>query len=160
MTKTIDHALTYEGASAEQVYAMLGDEKFRNLVCDAQRVIRKDVSITPAGEGMTVRIEQVQTAQGIPSFATKFVGEEITILQEEQWASPTQGTVHVSIPGKPGEMNGTITISESGGTTTETVHMDCKVSIPLVGGKIEGLLVDLLTKALKAENRVGRDYLA
>ena len=44
--------------------------------------------------------------------------------------------------------------------TTETVDLDIKVSIPLVGGKIEGLISDLLLKALKVENRVGRDYLS
>jgi hypothetical protein len=34
------------------------------------------------------------------------------------------------------------------------------VSIPLVGGKIEGLIGDMLVKALKAENRAGRAWLA
>ena len=38
--------------------------------------------------------------------------------------------------------------------------MEIKVGIPLVGGKIESLIADLLPKALKAENNVGRDYLA
>ena len=37
-------------------------------------------------------------------------------------------------------------------TTAETVDLTIKVSIPLVGGKIEGLIADLLLKALKAEN--------
>jgi hypothetical protein len=57
-------------------------------------------------------------------------------------------------------MSGTARLHESGGTTTESVTMDVKVGIPLVGGKIEGLISDLLLKALKAENRVGRDYLS
>ena len=57
-------------------------------------------------------------------------------------------------------MSGTITLRESGGTTTETVEMEIRVSIPLVGGKIESLIADLLRKALKAENAVGRQYLA
>ena len=37
--------------------------------------------------------------------------------------------------------------------------MEIRVSIPLVGGKIESLIADLLLKALKAENAVGRQYL-
>ena len=57
-------------------------------------------------------------------------------------------------------MSGTGRLDESGGTTTETVALDIKVGIPLVGGKIEGLISDLLLKALKAENKVGRDYLS
>ena len=66
----------------------------------------------------------------------------------------------MSIPGKPGEMEGTARLSESGGATTETVDLDIKVGIPLVGGKIEGLVSDMLLKALRAENKVGRDYLS
>jgi hypothetical protein len=38
--------------------------------------------------------------------------------------------------------------------------MTIKVGIPLVGGKIEDLISGLLLKALKAENKVGREYLA
>ncbi len=57
-------------------------------------------------------------------------------------------------------MSGTARLSESGGVTTETVDLTIKVGIPFVGGKIEGLIADLLLKALKAENHVGRDYLS
>ncbi len=64
--------------------------------------------------------------------------------------------MNVEIPGKPGEIRGTVSITEDGTGTTENVRMDVKVSIPMVGGKIEGLIAELLTKALRAENHVGR----
>ncbi len=66
----------------------------------------------------------------------------------------------MEIPGKPGDMRGTVALRESGGTTTETVDLTVKVGIPLVGGKLEGLIADLLLKALRAENTVGRAWLA
>lgn len=160
MAKSFSHQMRYDGASIEQVAAMLGDVAFREEVCDHQRVIRHEVAITPAGQGKSVRIEQFQPAQGIPSFAKKFVGDEVHIVQEEQWSSATEGDLHVSIPGKPGEMRGTIGLAEVDGGVTETVEVTVKVAIPLVGGKIEGLIADMLLKALKAENKVGRDYLA
>jgi hypothetical protein len=105
-------------------------------------------------------VEQVQSATGLPSFARKFVGDEIEIVQDETWTSPTGADLHVSIPGKPGQMAGTIRLRESGGTTTETVDLDIRVAIPLVGGKIEGLVADRLLKALRTEQKVGRDYLS
>ena len=37
---------------------------------------------------------------------------------------------------------------------------DIKVRIPLVGGKLEGLIGDMLERALKTEQRVGRAWLA
>ncbi|MDQ6641861.1 MAG: DUF2505 domain-containing protein [Actinomycetota bacterium] len=158
--KSISYELRYDGATADQVYTMLQDPAFREQVCDFQGVLRKSVSITTAGDEMSVKIDQIQAAQGIPSFAKKFVGDEINIVQEEQWSSPTSGDVKVTIPGKPGDMSGDVLIAEDDNGTTETVRMDVKVAIPLVGGKIEGLLADLLTKALRAENQVGRQWLA
>jgi hypothetical protein len=57
-------------------------------------------------------------------------------------------------------MVGTALLTEDPDGTTETVNLTVKVNIPLVSGKIEGLIADLLLKALKAENKVGRDYLS
>lgn len=162
MAKQIEHDLTYD-APAAAVYAMLTDPAFREEVCDRSGVLRHDVTVEPAGGGTTgaeVRIQQWQAAQGIPSFARKFVGEEIEIIQEETWTSPTDCDVRVTIPGKPGEMAGTVRLSEDGGTTTEHVELTIKVSIPLVAGKIESLVGDMLMKSLRVENTVGREYLA
>ncbi|GGF56677.1 hypothetical protein GCM10011519_33230 [Marmoricola endophyticus] len=164
MSKSIRHEMRYDGATVAQVYAMLADKSFREEVCEFQRVKRHDVVIAPKGgdvaNGMDVTVDQVQTPHGIPSFAQKIVGDEIGILQEEDWTSTDQAGLTVAIPGKPGEMTGTITLAEDDGGVTETVAVTAKVSIPLVGGKLEGLITDLLVKALKAENKVGRDYLA
>ena len=159
MAKQLRHELTYEAPMAD-VAEMLADASFREEVCEFQGVKRAMVSIDSNAAGMEVTIDQVQAAQGIPSFAKKFVGDEINIVQQESWSSPTDGEITVTIPGKPGEMAGTARLSETGGITTETVEMTVKVNIPLVGGKIEGLIADLLIKALKAENKVGRDYLS
>ena len=108
---------------------------------------------------MTVEIDQIQAAQGIPGFAKKFVGDEINIVQSEDWTARRRATSHIAIPGKPGEMTGTALLTEDPDGTTETVNLTVKVNIPLVGGKIEGLIADLLSKALRAENKVGRAWL-
>ncbi len=161
MTKKLTHDLTY-AAPVAAVAAMLADAGFRAEVCEAQHVLRHEVSVTgdpAAGDGQ-VDVEQVQAADGIPSFAQKFVGDEISIVRRETWTSPTSAELHMSIPGKPGEMTGTIRLRESGGSTTETVDLDIRVRIPLVGAKIEGLVSDLLLKALRTEQRVGTDYLS
>ena len=129
-------------------------------MCDTQGVLRHTVEIERDGQGMTVTIDQIQEAQGIPGFAKKFVGDEINIVQSEDWTSPEKGNIHVAIPGKPGEMTGTALLTEDPDGTTETVNLTVKVNIPLVGGKIEGLIADLLSKALRAEHRVGVKWLA
>ena len=159
MAKRIQHDLTYDAPVAD-VAAMLADPAFREEVCDYQRVISKEVTVDRRGEGMDVVIDMVQPARGIPSFAQKFVGDTINIVQSESWSSPTRGDITVTIPGKPGDMSGTAVLAESGGGTVETVDLTVKVNIPLVGGKLEGLIAGLLEKALVAENTVGREWLS
>lgn len=159
MSTRFTHDLTYE-APLEAVDAMLGDQAFRERVCDAQGAIRKSVTITEGDDGFVVLVDQVQTADGIPGFARKFVGDEINLVQTETWTDAENAEVGVVIPGKPGEMTGTIHLSESGGVTTESLDMTIQVNIPLAGGKIEKLIADLLRQALIAENAVGRDYLS
>ena len=155
--KRITHELTYPGATVEQVTGMLMTPAFREAVCEAQKdVLKSEVTI----DGTTVTVDQTQGADRIPGFARKFVGDEINLVQTELWSDMETGTVEVEIPGKPGQMSGTIMLREAGGTTTETVVMQIKVGIPLIGGKIEALIADLLRKALRAENTAGRTYLA
>lgn len=160
--KKVSQELRYDGATLEQVHEMLADPAFREKVCDYQRVLRHDVHIDREadGRGMGVRIEQVQAARGIPGFAKKFVGDEITIVQAEDWSAPERGKIHVTIPGKPGEMTGTALLTEDPQGTTETVNLTVKVAIPLVGAKIEGVIADLFERALRAEHHVGQEWLS
>jgi hypothetical protein len=159
MATRLTHELTYDAPLAD-VAAMLADPAFREAVCTYQKVLRSEVQVDGDGDTTTVVVDQVQQAKGIPGFARKFVGDEINIVQREKWSSPAAADLRVTIPGRPGDMTGTIALAESGGTTTQTVDVRIKVDIPLVGGKIEGLIADLLRKALRAEHAAGRDYLS
>lgn len=161
MSRRLTHELTYDAPLAA-VAAMLGDPAFREEVCERQHVLRHTVTVTPAGSGpgKEVVIDQVQSANGIPSFAKKLVGDEINIVQKEIWTDAERGDIFVTIPGKPGDMKGVLRLEERAGRTAQTVDLEIKVGIPLVGGKIEGLVSDLLLKALLRENEVGRDYLS
>jgi hypothetical protein len=158
--KKVSEELRYDGATLEQVHEMLADRAFREKVCDHMHVLRHTVTIDRDESGMTVEINQIQAATGIPGFARRVVGDEINIVQTEDWTTPAKGNIHVAIPGKPGEMSGTALLTEDPDGTTETVNLTVKVNIPLVGGKLEGLVADLLGKALRAEHEVGVEWLA
>jgi hypothetical protein len=159
MSTKVRQELTYD-APAQDVAEMLWDASFRERVCDAMATTRKEVTVGQDGGSAEVVIDMDQPAAGIPGFAKKFVGDQINIVQTEQWSDARNARVDVVIPGKPGHMSGSVVLTESGGTTTELVELEIKVNIPLVGGKIEGLIADMLRKALKTENAEGRKYLA
>jgi hypothetical protein len=159
MSTRISQDLAY-AAPAERVRAMLVTPAFREEVCARLKVLRASATAVPTAGGTLVTIDQVQPTRGLPSFARKLVGDEIQIVQQETWTGPTHADVHVTIPGNPGEMDGRITLRESAGTTVQTVELDIRVRIPLVGGRIEALVGDMLLKALRKEHETGRDYLS
>ena len=93
---------------------------------------------------------------------TGLLNSDVTIdlVQREEWSSPTEARFEVSIPGKPGEMIGTARLVQSGPDAVETVSLDVRISIPLVGGKLEDLVAGLMRDAFRAENKVGLKWLA
>jgi hypothetical protein len=157
--RRINHTLTYPGTTVDDVYAMLADPAYRKAVGDYQRVTDFSSEITPSGNGMKVRLEQAHGTDGIPSFAQKLVGNEIRFVQEESWSSHSAADIHLTIPGKPGDMTGTTSLTPSGADVVQALDLTVKVSIPLVGGKVEGLVADFVTRSFDAQNKVGVRWL-
>jgi len=139
MSKTISEKLTYADTTIDQVRGMLGDPEFRSQVASYQQAVRSSADIDGTGAGSTARIEIVHGTEHVPSFARKFVGDEIPIVHEETWATDTHADVLVTIPGKPGDMTGTYDLAQVGS---------------------EDLIAGLLSKADRAENKVGLKWLA
>lgn len=160
MSTTISEKLTYPGATLEQVVAMLADPDFREQVATYQTAVRSSASNTGTGAGSTARIEIVHGTEHVPSYARKFVGDEISIVQDETWTTDTHADVRVTIPGKPGDMTGTYDLAQVGDDVVQDVKLTVKVNIPFVGGKVEDLIAGLLSKAYRAENKVGLRWLA
>ena len=157
--KRVSHTLTYPGTTVDDVFAMFGDPAYRRAVSDYQHVVDFACEVTPDGSGMAVRLEQAHGTDRIPGFARKLVGDEIRFVQEEAWSSPSSADMHVTIPGKPGEMSGTEALTQSGPDVVQTVDLTIKVSVPFVGGKVEDLIAGFIGKAFEAENKVGVKWL-
>jgi len=109
---------------------------------------------------MSVRIDQVQPTQGVPSFAKPVVGETSRAVQIEEWTDQTSAALEIKTPGKPATMKGTITLTPEDDGTLEVVELTIKVSVPLVGGRIEKLLGDLVRRSTSAERETGMRWLA
>ena len=153
------HEITYDAPLAD-VFAMLSDPAFRQAAAEAMGVISADVSITPHGDGISVRVDQVQATEGIPGFAKKFAGDTTRAVQTEEWSSPGGGSISIETPGKPTSIKGTLSLTESGGRTTETLDAEVKVKVPLIGGKLESLMGDLVVKGMDREHSAGVAWLA
>jgi hypothetical protein len=154
-----EHVNSYPAPPAE-VLRMLTDRDFRARVCVAQRARSHDVQVTGEPPAATVVVRREQSVAGAPGVVTKLTGDSVEIVQTERWSTADGADLLIEIPGKPGRLSGTITLRESASGTDEVFAGDVKVSIPLVGGKVESFLADLLARALRSEGRVGTEWLA
>ena len=152
------HEIVYDAPLAD-VFAMLSDPMFRQAAAEATGVISAEVAITPSGEGISVRIHQVQPTEGVPGFAKRFAGETTRAVQMEEWSSPAGGAISIETPGKPTSISGTLALTESGGRTTETLEVEVKVKVPLIGGKLESLMADLVAAGMNKEQAAGAAWL-
>jgi len=145
----------------DAVRDVLLDRAFREEVAREAGASEVRVDVDRAEDGSaTATIDTAQPTTGMPSLATKFLGGELRIHQEEHWASPTRGTLLVEIPGQPGRVKGSVTLEESGGVTVQTVDAEIKVSIPLLGGKIEKLIGSVLGHVLKIQAAKAGEWLS
>jgi uncharacterized protein YndB with AHSA1/START domain len=152
------HEISYDAPLAD-VFAMLSDPAFRQASADAAGVISAEVTIAAKGEGLSVHIDQVQPTEGVPGFARRFAGETTRAVQTEEWSSPAGGTITIETPGKPTSIRGTLTLTESGGRTTETMEAEVKVKVPLIGGKLESVMADLVSSGRDKEQVAGAAWL-
>ena len=153
------HELSYD-ASPAQVFEMVADPAFREATCATQDVGEASVSLSRAGNGFSLTVDQQLDTGDLPSFARAFAGDSIQFIQHEEWSDTTGGTVKIEAPGKPAQIWGTVTLRPEGSSTVEIVELEVKVKVPLVGGKLEHLLADKIRASLDVEHGVGRAWLA
>src|SRR3712207_9448735 len=129
----LSHTHRYAASPAE-VQRMLTDRAFREKVCERQRALSCDVTVTGAGPGAEVVVRQTQAMTGAPAVATKLTGDTVSLEQREVWRSSTAADLAIVLPGKPVELRGgRITLSERpDGGCDQVVSGDLKVKVPLV----------------------------
>ncbi len=97
-------------------------------------------------DGTQFRIKYSYTLKSdvpLPGFAKKVLGENTHAVQTETWNRASgKGTVDVQPKGLPGTVHCDLTIAEDGSGCTKKFDWDVNIKIPLVGGKLEKLIVD------------------
>jgi hypothetical protein len=149
-------------ASPAEVQQMLTDPEFRERVCERQKALTHDVTVTGTGPGAEVVVRQTQAMAGAPAVATKLTGDTVSLEQREVWRTATDADLAISLPGKPVELrNGRMTLTERpDGGCDQVVSGDLRVKVPLVGSKLESLLSDVIRAGMRRQAEVGDAWLA
>src|SRR3954466_290950 len=129
-------------ATPEEVLAIVTDATFREQACEKTKALSYDVEAPGPGGDTVVRVQGEVPADDVPDIARKFDGQTLTVVQTETWhPANADGSRNADVKGEiantPVTLKGTATISSVGGETVQAIDLDVKVSVPLIGRKIE-----------------------
>lgn len=150
-------------ASPQQVFGLVSDQAFREQSCERQGA--RDYTVTVEEQGDRTVVTIVRTMESdMPDFIKKLTGDSVTVTQVEKWgpadaSGNRTADVSVDIHGQPARMTGTSTIAGTASSTTMSLDGDVKVSIPLIGRRIEPEVAKAISASLRDEVEFGKTQL-
>jgi hypothetical protein len=143
----------------DEVRTMILDPEFRNQVSLAAGGQPAESQVVETPEGTLSVNDTRPDVSGVPAFARPIIGGHLVIHQEELWVAPHLARMTVHSEGKPGRIEGTITLTATHTGTTQTTEAEIRVTVPLVGGQVEKLMGRILGSLLKTQARIGAEWL-
>lgn len=143
-------------ASVDEVWECYQDAAYWEVRMAAagsanDRITRFDADDTR----VVVEFEQVVGGENIPSFVSKIHKGDLPITRSVTYNAPSDGVIDAVSSGEAlggiVSVTGTITVRAEGESTLEVAEGRVSASVPLVGKKVEKLIIDYLSDAHVAE---------
>jgi hypothetical protein len=142
-------------ADVETVYRLVSDADFIDRKYAAQGAT--DIAIdTQPRDGQPRHTIKRKVTVDLPGFARKVMQPTNTVVQVDDWAAADGDgrrvcSYTVEVQGVPSKITGTVSLSPDGEGTRQDIVAEVKVSIPLLGGRLEKFAVDSGKKVLEEE---------
>ncbi len=162
MSKKFTNTDPYD-ATVDQLWEMISNQDY--WVAKYESMGASNVTFTTfnADSGSLTVVNERDVPADLPSFAKKIIGETNHVTHTERWTrSGDQATCSIEIQVKnvPGGTTGTMEMKPSGAGSTWSADFNIKVSIPMVGGKLEGVMKDETASNFKQEKTFNDQWLA
>lgn len=155
LTKTADHVIKMytDQAFFERKYKALEGWDIEVLSCEKTA---KQFSIR-------CKYSMKSSNPDIPAFAQKLMGTTVNITQTDTWdIAKKTGRLEVEIKGTPVKVTADMTLKDEGKGAVNVLKWNISCSVPLIGGKIEALIVkDINAKSandVAVTNKILADY--
>ncbi|MDP3971839.1 MAG: DUF2505 domain-containing protein [Candidatus Nanopelagicales bacterium] len=162
MSKDFHNTDPYAG-TPDQMWAMLSDQDYWQQKYDALGATDLQWHRFNADESTLAISSTRQVPANLPGFAKKIIGETALVTQSENWrrdGDQLACDIEITTKGAPGGTTGTMKVTPDGNGSTWTADFTIKVSIPLVGGKLENLMLNETQESFRAEKEFNDAWLA
>lgn len=160
-----DVRATHESpGSVEQVFGLLTSEAWparkAEVLGDGSQVVERN----ERPDGGVLLVQSRVLPQGGPSFLAKFLPQDGRVVQTDDWGPETggvrRGTWKVVVPGAPAQLGGALLLEPTAGGSRYVISGEAKVPIPLLGGKAEKFIAEMVEKLSAKEAELMRAELA
>lgn len=143
-------------ADIDQLWACYQDAAFWELrMSAAGSDSDKLTSFNATDTAVEIEFEQVVDSSHIPAFVSKIHQGDLPISRKATYNAPSGETIDAVSSGEALggilRVTGTLTSSRKGDVTIETAKGTVSASVPLIGKKIEKLVIDFLSNAHQQE---------
>lgn len=162
MTTKVTATMTYE-ATCDEVFAMFREQDYIEAKILHTGGTNPDITVTDVGSDVEITTIRDLPAQ-IPAFVRAFTGEQIHVIEKARWSPADDlgartAAVTLVFQGTPSTITGTLSLHPVPDGSVVDAVFEVKATVPLIGGKIEGVIAGQVERAIRQENRVGVAYL-
>jgi hypothetical protein len=148
---------------ADTVIRMFGDRryferKYAELGFKDMQILDHETN----GDQFSIRFRYTAAIDvPLPDFAKKFLPAEMTVTHRDNWDLKKKvGTSEIELPGLPLKIAAAMRLVDEGEGASNTLSWDVTCSVPLIGGRLEKLLMSDIEVKAAADLAVSRKILA
>lgn len=160
MASRIEHRAALDAPASRVRAALVSREYLQERLAAIGGEGAALVDLTAAGEAVTYRLRQMVPAEHLPSVARSVMRGDLVVERTETWTTALTGTTSARVTGVPGEIAATHTLTDTDTGCLWRTEGTARVKVPLVGGKIETVIAEQVTRLLAAEAAFTADWLA
>jgi hypothetical protein len=153
-------------APPEEVWALLTDPQYieakglRSGAAEVAPQVRQE-----EGRILVISRRTMHLPDSFPGFIKRFTGDSLVLLETQQWQPAggdgvRRGTFIIDFGGQPLAFHGELELRASAAGSEVVTSGTLKASVPLIGGKAEGVARDWTVKYLRKEEVVAAEWLA
>ncbi|AKS30622.1 hypothetical protein AFA91_00640 [Mycolicibacterium goodii] len=151
------------------VFAAFAGEDYWQALMARYRQHTQESEITAfvsGADGIDVTFRQVLSRSELPGLVRTVIPVDMVIDRRQHFSalnevnSTAAGKFDALVPHVPGRLDGTYALSETSTGSELLVTGRAKVSVPLVGGKLEKLVLDFMKNLLTLEEAFTADWIA
>ena len=148
--------------SPQDLYDLLSDNGFDDGLMKSLQMGKELISESKQADGVQYKI-RLTNPDEIPAIAKKFTGDHLSYIETRKWTNSNLGNTWVIEPEVKGakvEAKGVTEIIAEGSGCVRRTKGSVSVSLPLIGKKIEEMVLDSIQKTFKQNAEYCRNYLS